>query len=46
MLSNRNIMAFAATTDALKAKQFYQEKLGLSLVADESFALVFDANGI
>lgn len=45
MLSKAKLMAFAATTDPARAKLFYQEKLGLSLVADESFALVFDANG-
>lgn len=46
MLSTAKLLAFAGTTDSVRATQFYQEKLGLSLVADESFALVFDANGI
>jgi catechol 2,3-dioxygenase-like lactoylglutathione lyase family enzyme len=38
-------MAFSATTDAERAKEFYRDKLGLKLVSDEGFALVFDANG-
>lgn len=38
-------MAFAATNDPAQAKKFYKEQLGLDLVADEQFALVFDANG-
>ena len=45
MLGNRRLMAFGATNDASKAKVFYQEKLGLKLISDEPFALVFDANG-
>jgi catechol 2,3-dioxygenase-like lactoylglutathione lyase family enzyme len=38
-------MAFSATTDADRAKEFYRDKLGLKLVSDEGFALVFDAGG-
>ena len=45
MLSNAKLMAFAATTDAERAKNFYRGRLGLRLDADEDFALVFDANG-
>ncbi len=39
-------MAFVATTDAARAKTFYHGLLGLRLVSDEQFALVFDAAGI
>lgn len=39
-------MAFAATTDAEAARDFYENKLGLRLVEDSPFALVFDSNGI
>jgi len=33
---------FAATTDAKRARAFYEEVLGLRLVADDQFALVFE----
>ena len=32
-------------TDAARAKSFYAEKLGLKFVSEDSFAVVFDANG-
>jgi catechol 2,3-dioxygenase-like lactoylglutathione lyase family enzyme len=45
-LRDSKLVAFVATTDAAKARTFYEDVLGLRLVADESpFALVFDANG-
>ena len=45
MLANSSLIAFAATTDIARAKTFFGEILGLELVADESFTLVFDAGG-
>jgi catechol 2,3-dioxygenase-like lactoylglutathione lyase family enzyme len=45
LLDNSPIMAFSATTDAARAKAFYQVQLGLRLVSDDGFALVFDAAG-
>jgi catechol 2,3-dioxygenase-like lactoylglutathione lyase family enzyme len=45
MLGSCEIVAFAATTDADRARQFYEGTLGLRLVEDSPFALVFDANG-
>jgi catechol 2,3-dioxygenase-like lactoylglutathione lyase family enzyme len=45
MLANSNLVAFIATTDAERAKAFYSERLGLRLLAEEPYALVFDANG-
>ncbi len=45
-LGSAKIMAFAATTDAEAAKDFYETKLGLRLVEDSPFALVFDSGGI
>jgi len=45
MISNSKIVAFVATKDAASAKTFYEEVLGLTLVSDDPFALVFDANG-
>jgi catechol 2,3-dioxygenase-like lactoylglutathione lyase family enzyme len=45
MLRSARLTAFAATTDARKARQFYEGILGLPLLSDDEFALVFDANG-
>ncbi len=45
MISDSKIVAFVATKDAAGAKTFYETVLGLKLVSDDSFALVFDANG-
>jgi catechol 2,3-dioxygenase-like lactoylglutathione lyase family enzyme len=47
ILGGSDLIAFAPTTDPVKARAFYEDVLGLRLVADEQpFALVFDANGI
>jgi predicted enzyme related to lactoylglutathione lyase len=46
MLTSCPITAFVATMDAEKAKAFYQGTLKLTFVRDDSYALVFDANGI
>ena len=40
-----NIVAFVPTLDAQRAKAFYADVLGLRLVSDDEFALVFDAGG-
>ena len=45
MLGNRDLIAFAATADAERAKAFYSSTLGLRLIEDMPFALVFDAAG-
>ena len=45
MLDGSAIMAFVATTDAARARAFYEGKLGLRLASDEPYALVFDAGG-
>ena len=45
LLDSSPIMAFSATTDAERAKAFYRDQLGLRLVSDEPYALVFDAAG-
>ena len=45
MLNQSDVIAFIATANADRAKSFYADTLGLRLVADEPFALVFDANG-
>ncbi len=46
ILGGSKLVAFAPTTNPAKARAFYEDVLGLRLVADEKpFALVFDANG-
>lgn len=45
MLGKQTLVAFVATRDAARARAFYQEILGLSLLEHDPFALVFDANG-
>jgi catechol 2,3-dioxygenase-like lactoylglutathione lyase family enzyme len=45
LLDSAPIMAFSATADAERAKVFYRDTLGLKLVSDEPYALVFDAAG-
>jgi catechol 2,3-dioxygenase-like lactoylglutathione lyase family enzyme len=45
-LNEQRIIAFIATRDPIRAKQFYGDTLGLRLVSEEMpFALVFDAHG-
>ena len=46
MLGSAKVMTFIPTRDAQSAKAFYGGVLGLRLVSEDSFALVFDANGI
>jgi catechol 2,3-dioxygenase-like lactoylglutathione lyase family enzyme len=46
-LSDRDIIAFVATRDPVRAKGFYRDTLGLRLVSEElPFALVFDLHGV
>jgi catechol 2,3-dioxygenase-like lactoylglutathione lyase family enzyme len=46
MLTNNSVVAFIPTRDAARARAFYEEKLGLRFVSDDSFAVVMDCNGI
>ena len=45
MLESAELVAFVATSDVPRARTFYAEALGLELVGDDGFALVFDAHG-
>lgn len=46
ILGGSKLIAFVPTTHPSRARQFYEDVLGLRLVADQApFALVFDANG-
>ena len=46
MLRTAKPTAFVATAHPERAKQFYGRTLGLRLVSDDQFALVFDCAGI
>ena len=46
MFSDSKLVAFAATADPIKARRFYESVLGLQLVSENPFAIVFDANGV
>jgi len=41
-----DIIALIVTTQPDQAREFYGQRLGLPVVEDEQFALVFDVNGI
>jgi len=43
MLGSEKLMAFVATRDFGRAKEFYRDTLGLRLVSEDQFALVLDA---
>ncbi len=45
MLGTSKIVAFAAFRDRDAARTFYRDKLGLKLMGEDQFAMVFDANG-
>jgi catechol 2,3-dioxygenase-like lactoylglutathione lyase family enzyme len=44
-MGSQKLMAFVATRDPSHAKAFYRDTLGLYLVSEDQFALVFDAAG-
>jgi catechol 2,3-dioxygenase-like lactoylglutathione lyase family enzyme len=44
-LGSRELVAFVATTNVARAREFYGDVLGLRLVSEDAYALVFDANG-
>jgi len=45
MLGLQKLIAFVATSDLGRAKAFYEDILGLRLVGEDGFALVFDVGG-
>jgi catechol 2,3-dioxygenase-like lactoylglutathione lyase family enzyme len=46
MLANSTLVAFSATTDATRARAFYEGMLGLQFVSEDDFAIVYDVNGM
>ena len=45
ILGSQELVAFVATRDPSAAKEFYHGTLGLPLVSEDAFALVFDVAG-
>jgi catechol 2,3-dioxygenase-like lactoylglutathione lyase family enzyme len=45
ILRSQKLVAFVATREPSRAKEFYGGTLGLRLVSEDEFALVFDAAG-
>jgi catechol 2,3-dioxygenase-like lactoylglutathione lyase family enzyme len=45
MLSSERLVAFVSTTNADRARAFFRDTLGLRLVSEDGFALVFDSGG-
>jgi catechol 2,3-dioxygenase-like lactoylglutathione lyase family enzyme len=45
LLGAASLTAFLPTRDPARARDFYERQLGLRLVEDDAYALVFDANG-
>jgi catechol 2,3-dioxygenase-like lactoylglutathione lyase family enzyme len=45
MLQSSELIAFAATADLRRAREFYEQVLGLTLTEETGFACVFDARG-
>jgi catechol 2,3-dioxygenase-like lactoylglutathione lyase family enzyme len=45
-LGKCDVVTFAGTARPAESRKFYEEALGLRFVGDESFALVFELNGI
>jgi catechol 2,3-dioxygenase-like lactoylglutathione lyase family enzyme len=46
-LGKYKVVAFVTIMDVGRAKEFYRDTLGLTLISEEPpYALVFDANGI
>jgi catechol 2,3-dioxygenase-like lactoylglutathione lyase family enzyme len=45
MLNKSHLISFAATSNEKTAREFYEKILGLTLVSNDQFALVFEVNG-
>jgi catechol 2,3-dioxygenase-like lactoylglutathione lyase family enzyme len=46
MLGQADVIAFVATSNPERARAFYEGTLGLRLVSEDAFAIVFDTNGV
>jgi catechol 2,3-dioxygenase-like lactoylglutathione lyase family enzyme len=45
VLATSDVIAFAPTTDLARARSFYEATLGLSVIDENAYAVVFDAHG-
>ena len=45
MLTSNPVIAFIPTSDGDRARTFYEQKLGLRFISDDSFAVVMDCQG-
>jgi catechol 2,3-dioxygenase-like lactoylglutathione lyase family enzyme len=45
MLDAQKVMAFVATRDGRRARDFYEGTLGLQVISDDDYALALDAHG-
>jgi catechol 2,3-dioxygenase-like lactoylglutathione lyase family enzyme len=45
LLESSDLIAFAASTDLARAREFYTRTLGLTVIEETSFACVLDAHG-
>ena len=45
MLTSNPVIAFIPTSDGDRARAFYEQKLGLRFLSDDSFAVVMDCQG-
>ena len=45
VLEKAAIAAFIASANIAEARDFYENTLGLTIISDDEYALVFDANG-
>jgi catechol 2,3-dioxygenase-like lactoylglutathione lyase family enzyme len=45
MIAEGKLVGFVATTNAERARKFYEGVLGLEVTSDDPFALVLDSNG-
>jgi predicted enzyme related to lactoylglutathione lyase len=43
MNSSRSLIGFVPTTDGARARNFYEQVLGLHFVSDDQFAIVFES---
>jgi len=46
MFEGNRLMTFVPVSNAEKARAFYRDRLGLRLVSEDPFALVFDVEGV
>jgi len=45
MLSDKKLKAFIPTINPVRAKKFYKDTLGLTLLSEDDYSLEFNANG-